>query len=155
MTAQHIAPVIPPSSVPAARRRARSAANRPLPLARPVRSVPQDVVYALARIDASGRICERAVITALGWAGGDRLTLTAEAGVVTARRDPGGMVTVPERAYLVIPAALRRRCGLEPGDRVLLAGAPADETLTAYSLAVVHEAIRARGVFPHAHGGQP
>jgi hypothetical protein len=121
----------------------------------PVPSLPEDVVYGIGRIDASGRVADQGVLTALGWAGGDRLTLTAEAGVVTARRDPGGMVTVPERAYLVIPAALRRRCGLEPGDRVLLAGAPADETLTAYSLAVVHEAIRARGVFPHAHGGQP
>ena len=118
-------------------------------------SLPEDVVYGIGRIDASGRVADQGVLTALGWAGGDRLTLTAEAGVVTARRDPGGMVTVTGRAYLVIPAALRRRCGLEPGDRVLLAGAPADETLTAYSLAVVHEAIRARGVFPHAHGGQP
>jgi hypothetical protein len=47
------------------------------------------------------------------------------------------------------------RCGLKPGDRVLVAAVPADETLTAYPLAVVHEAILARGVFPHAHGGQP
>jgi hypothetical protein len=69
--------------------------------------------------------------------------------------DPGGMVTVPGRACLVIPAALRRRCGLAPGDQVLLAGAPADGALTAYSLAAVHEAILARGAFPHAHGGQP
>jgi hypothetical protein len=120
-----------------------------------VPSLPEDVVYGIGRIDASGRVADQGLLAALGWRGGDRLTLTAEAGVVTARRDPGGMVTVPERTYLVIPAALRRRCGLAPGDRVLLAGAPADETLTAYSLAVVHEAIRARGVFPHAHGGQP
>ena len=112
VTARHIAPVIPPSAVPAARRHARSAAGRALPLARPVRSVPQDVVYGIARIDASGRICERAIITALGWADGDRLTLTADAGVVTARRDPGGMITLPRRAYIAIPAALRRRCGL-------------------------------------------
>jgi hypothetical protein len=63
VTAQHIAPVIPASAVPAARGQARSAARRTLPLARPVRSVPQDVVYGLARIDASGRICERAIIT--------------------------------------------------------------------------------------------
>jgi hypothetical protein len=39
-----------------------------------VRPVPEDVVYGIARIDASGRICERAIITALGWAGGDRLS---------------------------------------------------------------------------------
>jgi hypothetical protein len=157
MTARPLAPVIPSSAVLAARQRARSAARRRLPLARPVPvpSLPQDVIYRTGRIDSSGRVADQGVLAALGWAGGDLLTLTAEAGVVTARRDPGGMVTVPERAYLVIPAALRRRCGLEPGDRVLLAGAPSGETLTAYSLAVVHEAIRARGVFPHAHGGQP
>jgi hypothetical protein len=79
-----------------------------------VRSVPLDVVYGLARIDASGRICERAIIAALGWADGDRLTLTADAGVVTARRDPGGMVTMPASGYITIPAALRRRCGRSP-----------------------------------------
>ena len=94
---------------------------------------PEDVVYGIGRIDASGRIADRTVTSALGWSGGDRLTLTADAGVVTARRDPGGMITLPARAYIAIPAALRRRCGLRPGDRVLLAAAPAADTLTAYS----------------------
>jgi len=111
------------------------------------------VVYGIARIDASGRICERAVITALGWAGGDRLTFTADAGVETARRDPGGMVTLPASGYITIPAALRHRCGLEPGDQVLLAALPDQDTLSAYSLAVVDQAIRAHGAFPHAQGG--
>jgi hypothetical protein len=151
VTAQHIAPVIPPSAVPAARRQARSASDRTLPLARPVRSVSQDVVYGLARIDASGRICERAVITALGWAGGDRLTLTAEAGVVTARSDPSGMVTLPASAYITIPAALRRRCGLEAGDQVLLAALPGEDALAAYCLAVVDQAIRAHRALLHEH----
>jgi hypothetical protein len=45
-----------------------------------VRSLPEDVAYGIARIDSSGRICEQAIITAPGRAGGDRLTLTAEAG---------------------------------------------------------------------------
>jgi hypothetical protein len=57
----------------------------------------------IARIDSSGRICERAIITALGWAGGDLLTVTADASVVTARRDRGGMVTLPASAYNTIP----------------------------------------------------
>ena len=39
-----------------------------------------DVVYGFGRIDASGRVADRATIAALGWRGGDRLTLTAEAG---------------------------------------------------------------------------
>jgi len=100
VTAQPLAPVIPSSAVPAARRRARPGAGRALPLAGPVRSVPQGVVYGIARVDASGRICERAVITTLGWAGGDRLTLTADAGVVTARRDLGGMVSSCRTCWL-------------------------------------------------------
>jgi bifunctional DNA-binding transcriptional regulator/antitoxin component of YhaV-PrlF toxin-antitoxin module len=113
------------------------------------------VVYGIARIDASGRVCERAVITVLGWARGDRLTFTADSGVVTARRDPAGMVTLPASGYVTIPAALRHRCGLEPGDQVLLAALPGQETLAAYCLAVLDQAIRAHGAPPHAHGGQP
>jgi hypothetical protein len=59
-----------------------------------------------------------------GWRGGDRLTLTGKAGVMIARRDPGGIVTVPSRPYGVIPGALRSLCGLRAGDNVLLAASP-------------------------------
>jgi bifunctional DNA-binding transcriptional regulator/antitoxin component of YhaV-PrlF toxin-antitoxin module len=157
VSAQHVAAVIPSSGVPASRQSARSAAARRLPLASPmpVRSAPEDVVYGIARMDASGRICERAVITALGWAGGDRLTFTADAGVVTARRDLGGLVTLPASGYITVPAALRRRCGMEAGDQVLLAALPDRSILAAYSLAVVDEAIRAHGSFQHVQGGRP
>ena len=157
MTAQPLAPVIPSSGALTSRQRARPAVARRLPLASPVSvpSAPEDVVYGIARIDASGRICERAVITALGWGVGDRLTFTADAGVVTARRDPGGMVTLPASAYITIPAALRRRCGLEAGDQVLLAALPDQDSLAAYCLAVVDQAIRAHGSFQHLQGGRP
>ena len=60
-----------------------------------------------------------------------------------ARRDPGGLVTVPARPYIVIPAALRRRCRLRAGDHVLLAAVPGEEVLVAYSFAVVDRAMRA------------
>ena len=157
MTAQPLAPVIPSSGIPASRRRATSAAIRRLPLASPVPvpSAPEGVVYGIARIDSSGRICERAIIAALGWAGGDRLTFTADAGVVTAHRDPGGMVTLPASGYITIPAPLRRRCGLESGDQVLLAALPDSGSLAAYCLAVVDQAIRAHGSFQHVQGGRP
>ncbi|HET9080438.1 MAG TPA: AbrB/MazE/SpoVT family DNA-binding domain-containing protein [Trebonia sp.] len=157
MTAQPLAPVIPSSGVPTSRQHARPAAARRLPLASPVPvpSPPEGVVYGIARIDSSGRICERAIVTALGWAGGDRLTFTADAGLVTARLDPGGMVTLPASGYITIPAALRRRCGLEAGDQVLLAALPEHDSLAAYSLAVVDQAIRAHGSFRHLQGGRP
>lgn len=61
MTALPLTPVIPSSGGRAARQHPRTAAGRPLPLARPelVPSVPDDMVYGIGRVDASGRICER------------------------------------------------------------------------------------------------
>ena len=109
-------------------------------------------MYGLGRMDESGRVADRAMTGALGWQPGDRLTLTAAAGVVTARRDPGGMVTMPAKPYLVIPAELRRRCGLRPGDRVLLAVFPARDALAAYSFAVVDQALRAHAPVPGVEG---
>ena len=151
MTARPVAPVIPAAS-PGRRREGKASARRPVPLASPAGR--PDVVYGFGRIDASGRVADRATIAALGWRGGDRLTMTADVGVMTARRDPGGMVTVPARPYIVIPAALRRRCGLRAGDHVLLAASPSQDTLAAYPFTVVDQALRAHAEVPDGEGRQ-
>jgi hypothetical protein len=65
-----------------------------------------EVVYGFGRIDASGRVADRATIAALGWRGGDRLNLTAKGGVMVERRDPGSMVTVPAKPYIVLDTRL-------------------------------------------------
>ena len=156
MTGTLIAPVIPSPAAAAGRPARAPAAARTLPLTvPPVRppALPRDVVYGLARVDRSGRVADRTVTGALGWRGGDRLTLTAEAGVVVIRRDPSGLVTLPPRSCIPIPAALRHRCGLLPGDPVLLTAVPAEDTLTAYSLAVVDQALAAHIPFPAREGG--
>jgi hypothetical protein len=156
VTSALIPPVIPRRSAPGNWLRGRPGAAGTLPLPASPGQAPAlaaDVVYGLGRIDASGRVADRTVTCALGWRGGDRLTLTASAGVVTARRDPHGLAVLPPRHYITIPAALRYRCGLLPGDPVLLAARPAEDTLTAYSLAVIDQALRAHIPFPACEGG--
>jgi hypothetical protein len=150
MTTPLIAPLIPPRTRPGGREHSRPGTIRRLPVAAApqVQAVPDDVVYGFGRIDESGRVADRAMTSALGWRPGDRLTLTASAGMIIAHRDPGGMVTMPAKPYIMIPAALRRRCGLRPGDRVLLAVFPAQDTLAAYPLAVVDQALRAHAPAP-------
>ena len=145
MTARPVAPVIP-GATPGRRGQGAPGTGRPMPLASPPGR--PEVVYGFGRIDASGRVADRATIAALGWRGGDRLTLTADAGVMIACRDPGGMVTVPTRPYIVIPAALRSRCGLRAGDHVLLAASSGEDMLAAYSFAVVDQAMRAHAPVP-------
>ena len=156
MTAPLIAPLIPPRARLGAREHGRptNACRLPLAAAPAVPAVPDDVVYGTGRIDESGRVADRAMIGALGWRPGDRLTLTAAAGVVVALRDPAGMIAMPAKPYLVIPAALRRRCGLRPGDHVLLAASPRADKLTAYSFAVVDQALRTHAPVP-GEGRQP
>ena len=149
MAARLVPPVVPGAS-PGRRSQGNSDAHRPIPLASPPGR--PDVMYGFGRIDASGRIADRVTIAALGWRGGDRLTVAAAAGVLIARRDPGGMVTVPSRPYVVIPAALRRRCGLQTGDHALLAASPGQDTLAAYSFAVLDEALRAHATIPGGEG---
>ena len=151
MTARPVAPVIPGTGR-GRPRPGKPGTGRPVPLASPPGR--PEVVYGFGRIDASGRVADRATIAALGWRGGDRLTLTGEAGVMIARRDPGGMVTVPARPYVVIPAALRSRCGLRAGDHVLLAASPGQDMLAAYSFAVVDQAMQAHALVP-GEGGRP
>jgi hypothetical protein len=150
MTVPLIAPLIPPRARPGAPEHGRAAPTRRLPMAaaREVPAVPADVVYGTGRMDESGRVGDRGMIGVLGWQPGDRLTFTAAAGVMVARRDPAGMVTMPAKPYLVIPAALRHRCGLRAGDHVLLAASPVKDTLTAYSFAVVDQALRAYAPVP-------
>jgi hypothetical protein len=63
------------------------------------------------------------------------------------------MVTGPTRHAVVIPAALPHRCGLRAGDRVLLAVVPGRDTLAAYALAVVGQALRMHAPWPHGEGG--
>ena len=145
MTARPVAPVIP------AARPGHVGRERPVRAVQcrwPALPAGPGVVYGFGRIDASGRVADRATIAALGWRGGDPVTVTAEGGVMIARRDPSGMVTVPTRPYVVIPAALRSRCGLRAGDHVLLAASPGEDMLAAYSFAVVDQAMRAHAPVP-------
>jgi len=71
------------------------------------------VVYGIGRIDASGRVADRAITSALGWRGRDRLTLTASAGMMVAPR-PGRHDHRGGLALHRDPSRGGRRCGRLP-----------------------------------------
>jgi hypothetical protein len=62
----------------------------PLAAAPEALALPDEVVYGFGRIDVSGRVGDRAIVSVLGWQPGDRLTFTADAGVVIAAATRAG-----------------------------------------------------------------
>lgn len=147
MTASPI-PAVVPGRLPSGRRgaagSASSARRAPLPLARlaPDNGYPSGV-YRLAAIDYHGRINDKTVPRALDWPAGTRLAMREEHGWIVVHADPRGVFAVTGQGYLQLPAAVRHWCGLNPGDRVLLAADPAAGRLVVHPPAEVEAMVTA------------
>ncbi len=96
-------------------------------------------------VDANGRVADRVVINALGWAPGDRLGIRDRGGLVLITADPRGRSRISGQGHLRLPAAARRLRGLAVGERVLLAAFP-DESLLALCPPAAVEAMITRSL---------
>jgi hypothetical protein len=130
-----IAPVVPPLLPASGRAAAPSVValvRGPLPLPTLIPRRRSTVVYGLSAVDDRGRVADRVIMRALGWSAGLRLDIREAAGVLTVFADSEGVYQVTSQGQLRLPAALRRRCGLNAGDRVLLAADPQRSRLAVY-----------------------
>jgi hypothetical protein len=107
----------------------------------------------MATLDCHGRIADRTVLQALGWPTGHRLAIHENADALTVVPDPDGDAQVTGQGHLRIPAALRHRCALGTGDRVLLAADPDRCRLTIYSPTALDTALARQPSIPT--GGEP
>ncbi|UQS24830.1 AbrB/MazE/SpoVT family DNA-binding domain-containing protein [Amycolatopsis thermalba] len=147
MTGAVIKPVIPATPSPRDGHAAVGirTARRTLPL--PAMAAPRtsDVVYGMAAVDCRGRVADRTVLTALSWAPGDRLDIREAHGLLLVRRDDHGVFGVTKQGHLRLPATVRHRCGLVPGDRVLLV------TDSKRGLLIVHPPAALDDLLAHRH----
>ncbi|MFD1044463.1 AbrB/MazE/SpoVT family DNA-binding domain-containing protein [Kibdelosporangium lantanae] len=67
----------------------------------------------MATLDSRGRVADHLILTSLDWSPGTRLDIYA----------------INKQSHLHLPAAVRHRCGLDTGNRVLLAALPAADRL--------------------------
>ena len=118
-------PVVPPvtlaGGVEPPRWRQAVAARRPLPLTALVEKRAGAAVYGMSTVDPGGRVADRAIMAALGWAAGERLDVRAAGGLIAVVADARGVVRISSQRFLHLPVAVRRWCRLAAGDRVLLA----------------------------------
>lgn len=66
-----------------------------------------------------------------------RLDIRHGGGAIVVRRDSRGVFAVTGQGHLSLPAAVRHWCGIEAGERVLLAADPAANLLVVYPPAIV------------------
>jgi hypothetical protein len=118
-----------------------SPARRSVPLPTLIVQRTSPIVYGVAALDCHGRVADRTVMHALGWSAGLRLHIGEHQGVLTASPDPTGPVAVIRPGHFRLPAPLRHRCGLETGDRVLLAADPACSRLMIYPPATLDDLL--------------
>jgi bifunctional DNA-binding transcriptional regulator/antitoxin component of YhaV-PrlF toxin-antitoxin module len=98
---------------------------RPLPVPQ-LHRLPRDgsMLYGIGRVDASGRVADHDIVAAMGWQAGDRIEVIIGPRAIVMRKSPQGLVFVPRRPCVVIPAPVRHHRGISAGDHVLLAAAP-------------------------------
>jgi len=140
-TRDRLAEPMVPALVPA--RRPAATPGPGLPVGRLISAGPRtSVCYSLTKIDDRGRLADRSLLRVLRWQPGQPVELTVlPAGVVLVASGAPGGHAVNGQGHLRLPAAVRRSCGLEAGDRVLLAADRDRQTVVAYTMAALDAMI--------------
>ncbi|GAA0475759.1 hypothetical protein Aca07nite_84770 [Actinoplanes capillaceus] len=99
------------------------------------------VAYALATLDCHGRVADRKVMAALGWTTATALTIRQRNGLIVVGADRDGAFRLTAKLFLHLPVAVRGWCGLNTGDRVLLAAHPQQGRLYVHPPAVLDAAL--------------
>ncbi|MFI9536889.1 hypothetical protein ACIG56_27020 [Nocardia fusca] len=104
--------------------------------------VPADLHCSVTAMDNRGRLAARATVRSLNWQPGHTVSMTLQQGVIMIRRAPQGH-QLPTSGFVVLPARVRNRCGLYPGDRALVVASPSAATLAVLPPRVLAAAVQA------------
>lgn len=113
----------------------------PLPERRP-RSRGGPVQYRIAAVDHRGRMAEASLMRLLGWGPGEQVEVVEKSGIVLVHRHPRGSSSLTRRGHVQLPLATRRWCGVDAGDRLLLAAVPDFGVLLVHTMAALDDMVR-------------
>jgi hypothetical protein len=102
---------------------------------------PATLLVSTSRMDRSGRIHERILLTQLGWNPGSRVDMDTMHGVILIAATPAGPHTIDQRGAIKLPAALRRLCKIEYGPPVVLAAVVPEQVMVVHPSAMVADLL--------------
>ncbi|WP_280457972.1 hypothetical protein [Nocardia carnea] len=103
-----------------------------------------DVVYGVCTVGEAGRILDRHLFAALGWAPATRLHIDVTDDALLVGQLPDGPVHVTPGGFFRVPFRQRRRVHLFVGDRVLLIGRCSSGRLLVHPPATLDNLLGAR-----------
>ena len=96
----------------------------------------------------------RSAVGALGWQPGTTLAISEVDGLILAVKDASGSSRITSQGHLQLPFLVIRRCGLEPGSRMLVVADPASHRLVIHPPDAIDEMV-AQAHAARFGGGQP
>jgi hypothetical protein len=99
------------------------------------------LVVGVAAVDRSGRVRDRALITALGWSAGDRLHCEVHPTALLLTVSSDGLHSIDGRDQVFIPVGARAMFGISAGDRVVLVAVPESGTLLVHPSSVIQDVL--------------
>jgi bifunctional DNA-binding transcriptional regulator/antitoxin component of YhaV-PrlF toxin-antitoxin module len=95
------------------------------------------LLLGLAAINRSGRLSEQRLVSALGWAPGDRLATEATHDMIIIRRSADGPFTLDSRGQVFLPHGLQTLFSITTGDRVVLVAVPQHDMLIIHTISTI------------------
>jgi hypothetical protein len=102
------------------------------------------VAFSLVRVGGNGTVAAQVALNQVGWAAGLPIRFTVSSGLIVVEpREKPVTASVSPRMSLTLPARLRARCRIRPGDQVLLASLCDYDLLVVYPQHALHEMVTA------------
>lgn len=116
----------------------------PLPILRvPVAS--SEAFFASTRIDGRGRLADRSAVREVGWPPGTPVVFTIDDGALVVVSSERGRCPITRQGHLRVPAPVRHRWRVLPGELFLMVVATERDGLVVYPAARVAAALSATG----------
>ncbi len=98
--------------------------------------------YAVVLLDSDGRLSDQQLFSQLGWTPGTRVNIgVGEGHEIVVRRDEDGAWALTTRNMVLVPAPLRRWCGYDAGDPVLVVAVPSMSAVVLHPLETLDQAL--------------
>ncbi|MEU1813161.1 hypothetical protein [Micromonospora aurantiaca (nom. illeg.)] len=113
-----------------------------LPLPRLSKPPATTGIYcSVTPVDVNGRLADRKAMQALGWRPNLPISLAWQEGIVIVKASKKAAWKITQHGYLLLPSSVRRSCGIEPADRVLVCAYLTRESLVVYTMGFLESMV--------------